>query len=136
MLGGFSIDLLLAIAGIAISIGGFAQVFFLENTGKRKTILLATSLVFLCVLFGIAIFDQSQQQRLVRETSRSITEALRGKTYLTIDQLYAEIYPPVDYSIVTEAMDQLTRDGITVHKTEDFNLRDGSVIQVRVFSLK
>ena len=53
----FSPELLLSIAGFAISVGGFVQIFFLEGAGKKKIISLATALALLCVLFGAAVFD-------------------------------------------------------------------------------
>ena len=131
----FSPELFLSIAGFAISVGGFVQVFFLEGAGKKKIISLATALALLWVLFGTAAFDLYQHGETVRETAKNITNLLRRDGNLTIDQLYSEIYPSVAYSTLTEAVDRLVEDGITRHKMEKFILRNGSVIRVRVYSM-
>jgi len=131
----FSPELLLSIAGFAISVGGFVQIFFLEGAEKKKIISLATALALLCVLFGTAAFGLYQHEENVRETTRNIIYILRRDGYSSIDQLYSEIYPAVAYSTLTKAVDRLVEDGVTRHKIEELNLKNGSVIRVRVYSM-
>ena len=131
----FSFEFFVTVLGVAISAGGFVQVFFIEGAGKRRIIFLSTTLALLFVLFITAAYDFYRHEEDVRQTSDNIIDVLQRDGYVTIDQLYSEIFPAVPYSTLTEAVTRLVEDGVMRHEIEDFNIRNGSVIEVRVYSL-
>ncbi len=132
---GYSLELLLSIAGFAVSVGALVQALRPSGNGGRK-VSLAIALAFLVTLLAASTFDHYQHDEAVRRSSENIQVLLRQRDRMTIDQLYSEIYPPVSYAIVGEALNGLVGRGVVSQSVEEFNLNLGSVVRVRVYSMR
>jgi len=128
------LQLILSVAGFAISVGGLVQVYFMNGEGEAKKRVLVTTLTILVGLSGIAIYAWHRENKEIKVTSDDIVTLLQEQHNLTVDQIYAEIYPPRDFSLVNESLEQLVKNGTVRHRLEEFNLRHDGIIMVRVYS--
>lgn len=126
------LDTILAVISLAIAIGGFIPIFFMHD--RKKEIALTMVLATLIVLSGITYIRGHQHQQRVKSVSVEIVEKL-GVDCRTFDQLYEQLYYP-DFLILSEALENLIKDGQVGHKILEVRDDRGENYRVKVYYLR
>lgn len=128
----FSIDTILAILSLAVSIVGLFPTFRLQDV--RKKIVIVVVLVIIITSSALTFIRTVQYGKQIELVSNEIVEKI-GPTSKTFDQLFEELYYP-DFSILSEALDNLINEGKVGHRILEVHNDIGESFRVRGFYLK
>lgn len=120
-------DTYLAIASLAISVGGLVPVFFLRD--RRKEISIAIVIAAMICLSAVVVYQQNVHKGMVECVSADVREKLRPEIQ-TFDQLYESLYY-VEFTILNEALDHLVNSGIVDHRILVLRGDDGKTYRVK-----
>jgi len=133
MFSNITFGLILSVIGFSISLGGFLHAIISGDPKTNKTIITCTSFAALIVVSGLAAYSWYAYEAEIRNAEHSIEATLNRRVTLSADQLYAEVFPLVEYPVLTEALERLVKEGAVLQRTEEFNLKGNSEIKVRVY---
>jgi hypothetical protein len=110
-----SLDTILAIAGLAISIGGLVPLFFPQ--GRLREITLATIISALVLLSAVGAWREFERQAELGYLSNEVMKLLADKSR-TIYQIEKELHHP-SYPLLLETIDNLVHSGKIKYKPKD-----------------
>jgi len=126
---GITFDTILAIIGLAFSVGGFLPVFFMRE--RKKEVTIAVVLVILLSVTAIAVVRNYQRDLEVQRAENSIIQKL-GVEAKTFDQLYAEI-KFCSLSNLNDALDNLTKRNIVGYSLKELYGENRKPLLVTVY---
>jgi uncharacterized membrane protein (UPF0182 family) len=127
-----SLDTFLGIMSVAISIGGFITIFLKQE--RKREVALVVVLTVLVAISVILFIRDGQHEKQVEIVSNEIVDKI-GTTSKTFDQLFEELYYP-DFTVLSEALDNLIKNGKVEHKILEVRNDIGELYRVRGFYLK
>lgn len=123
------VDTVLAVIGLALSVGGFVPIFFMHE--RKKEIAIAVVLATLLSISGIAVVRSYQHGADLKRAESSIVQKL-GVEAKSFDQLYAEI-KFCTLSTLNEALDNLVRNNIVGYRVKELYDENRKPLLVTVY---
>ena len=124
-----SLDTILAILGLAISIGGFVSLFI-----RDSKIILVSVLSVLILLSAIGAYRTISHQQEIKYVSSQIVKCLSENGPSTIEQLKLCVHHP-NFSDLFESIDKLVRSERIQYQVREFYDIQRNSYQVGIYIL-
>ena len=125
-----TIELMLSIASFALSIGGLASIFLVNNKESNKNpVVLAVVIAALVPITGVTLYNQHQHESLVEHVRKEIGQKLLHQVW-TFDQIFSELHY-VSLPVVSEAIFRSVAKGTIGYKIIEFRDTEDGMQQVK-----
>lgn len=126
-----SLDTVLAIAGLAVSVGALVPVFF--DKGRVREASLVIAITALIALGAVGAWRAVEHDREVRHTSNEVMKLLAVRPQ-TLYQLEQGLHHPT-FSVLLEAVDKSVRSGEIEYKVIEIYDTSHTAYAVGVYSV-